>query len=594
MLQNRTHFFLLPLLFLLGTAGVWRLSALPALAESSGDLPTGGGFCYQIYLPRISHDAGMATAVQQTSVQPSGVACEEGTPTDTNHPFPDFNNDGYGDLAIGVPSEDINDGVSHTGAGAVHVIYGSATGLEAFAASAAVDDQLWRRTIAGLDETAVDAFDAFGAAIGLGDFNNDGYDDLAIGVPGSIAGGEEDAGVVQVLYGSASGLTTTDSQTWSQAHISITGAPEADDRFGASLTSGDFNDDGFADLAVGVPYEEVDGVERAGAINIIYGSVNGLTGAGDEILTQNVTGFAHSGAEENDQFGFTLEAADFDNDGIDDLAVGTPYEDNGSEYENAGSVQVFYGVAGTGLIDTTDGVVGDQHLRADSPGVDNVMEEGDRFGFSLAAGDFDNDGYADLAVGVPYETHGSGASALQHAGAVNIIFGSATGLDTTMGAPIWTQANADLSGNADAFDYFGWKLTAADFDADGFVDLAVGIPYDDTFGADFGAVQVMYSDATGPTAQNDRRLIDPITPEVNELFGIAVTAVDTNGDGYPELAIGAPVDSPAGAAAESGSVFVFHSTEQGVNGDDFQNWYQGHNGTSGSNEPNDNIGNVLP
>ena len=89
------------------------------------------------------------------------------------------------------------------------------------------------------------------------DFDGDGYADLAVGVPGEDVRGVKDAGVVQVLYGSASGVSARD-QVWHQGRKGITNKLEKRDRFGSSLTSGDFDGDGFADLAVGIPFENVD------------------------------------------------------------------------------------------------------------------------------------------------------------------------------------------------------------------------------------------------------------------------------------------------------------------------------------------------
>src|SRR5262245_57220571 len=87
------------------------------------------------------------------------------------------------------------------------------------------------------------------------DFNNDGYADLAIGVPFEDVGTVVDAGAVNVLYGGAAGLTGAGSQFFTQNSGGLSSTPEPDDRFGTWLATGDFNDDGFGDLAIGVPRE---------------------------------------------------------------------------------------------------------------------------------------------------------------------------------------------------------------------------------------------------------------------------------------------------------------------------------------------------
>jgi hypothetical protein len=133
------------------------------------------------------------------------------------------------------------------------------------------------------------------------DFNNDGADDLAVGVPLDSVGAMVGAGAVNVLYGSASGLTGTGGQLFSQ----VGGAVEAGDQFGFALAAGDFNHDTFADLAVGAPFEGVGGTVEAGAVSVLPGSAGGLTAAGGQLFTQDTPGVPGS-AQELDFFGFTL------------------------------------------------------------------------------------------------------------------------------------------------------------------------------------------------------------------------------------------------------------------------------------------------
>ena len=106
--------------------------------------------------------------------------------------------------------------------------------------------------------------------------------DLATGVPIEDVGTVGDAGAVNVIYGSSGGLNGSalspgngnNDQIWTQA---ITGGAEADDGFGSTLATGDFNKDGFSDLAIGVPKEDISTISDPGAVNVIYGSSGGLS-----------------------------------------------------------------------------------------------------------------------------------------------------------------------------------------------------------------------------------------------------------------------------------------------------------------------------
>jgi disulfide bond formation protein DsbB len=207
----------------------------------------------------------------------------------------DFDDDGYDDLAIGVPNEGIG---TADYAGAVNVLYGSSSGLSS------TGNQMWHQNspgILGICESG----DNFGWSLSVGDFDNDGYDDLAIGVFLEDIGTYADAGAVNVLYGSSTGLSSTGNQLWHQNTPGILGLSEIVDSFGWSLSVGDFDNDGYDDLAVGVPYEDLGINLDAGAVNVIYSSVGGLTAIGDQLWHQNSPGILGI-CEFMDLFGHSL------------------------------------------------------------------------------------------------------------------------------------------------------------------------------------------------------------------------------------------------------------------------------------------------
>jgi len=446
----------------------------------------------------------------------------------------DFNGDGFDDLVVGIPDETIDDA---THCGAVQVFYGSRDGLDT------IDDQVWHKNKPDI-EGDCRAFDGFGDALSWGDFDGDGFDDLAIGVPGQEVDSQGGAGGVAVLYGSRSGLRSRGNQVWTQASTGIDDDPEIVDLFGAALAAGDFNGDGFDDLAIAVPRESINGVDKAGALHIIFGSGNGLDGSGSQFLHQDTSGVADV-VEMGDEFASSLTAGDFNGDGRDDLAVGMPDEDINA-IGDAGAVQVFYGSA-NGLK-----VSNDQFWHQDSQGVPDRAEESDYFGTTCAAGDFNHDGFDDLAIGIEEEDLGL----LGEVGAVQVLYGSAAGL-TAAGDLYLHQDTPGVAGHAEDSDYFGTAVITGDFNNDGFGDLAVGIPFETLGGVALaGAVSILYGGQAGLRTDNDVLLHQntrgvPDTNQTSDNWGAALAAGDFNGDGRDDLAVGAPDEGIAPTNAQT-------------------------------------------
>jgi len=430
-----------------------------------------------------------------------------------------------------------------------------------------------------------------------GDFNGDGFADLAIGSPGETVNGMVRAGAVNVIYGSANGIQSSGGQLLTQNSAPAANFPiraKADSQFGYAVTVGDFNGDGYDDLAVGVPFATIGSLTEAGLVCVFYGSANGLRTNNAQQWQQDTPGIVHRSAK-FDWFGFSLAAGDFNNDGRDDLAIGSPGNSPGNpDVKRAGTVFVIYGT-GSGL-----NAANNQSWDRNMPGVRGTDQVEAHYGWSVAAGDFNGDGYADLAAGIP---HTDGFSV--DTGAVSILFGSAARL-TSNGSMLLAgkqsgvpngQGIGDLGA---ANDRFGTSLAAADFNGDGRIDLAIGSPGKTVNGSagagtvtvilggtaaglNLGAVQVWSAANSGV----------PGGAQAQANFGHTLAAGRFNGDGRADLAIGIP-NQNLGSLVNAGAVSVLHgSSTAGLGNGTSQFWTQAALGTSGSNQANARFGASL-
>lgn len=407
----------------------------------------------------------------------------------------DFNKDGYDDLAVGIPLEDqkeLNDGL-------VIVFYGSSVGLlrsiggvtKAVSSERITQEQAYAESEVG---------DRFGTSLSVGDYNRDGYADLAVGLPYENVDNEDD-GLTIVFYGSAQGLlkrvgSTARAVSYERLVQSHSGASsQANDKFGASLSTGDYDGDGYDDLAVGVPGEDhADAIDN-GLVIVHYGSSRGLIivnppfsrAVRSERLAQN---HVKATEEEGDAFGQSLASGDFNGDGKDDLVIGVPNENVGGV--DTGAVMLFYG-SEFGLLIT---VLGNTHAvkyhRLDQTSAGAQNEANDRFGTSLVAGDFDRDGFDDLAIGVPTEDS-NGAT---NTGMVIVFY--STGTPGFIKFSSYERRGQNVLGVDESYDFFGQTLASGDVNGDGYTDLLIGAPLEDRLDAqDSGAVYSLYGGTSG-------------------------------------------------------------------------------------------------
>jgi Ca2+-binding RTX toxin-like protein len=477
----------------------------------------------------------------------------------------DINGDGIGDIVIGAPGFTLSNPDATTTPGTSYVVFGSQAGFPA---------NFELSTLNGtngfaLNGVAADDWTGFRVS-GAGDVNGDGKDDLIIGANGADPNGLENAGSSYVLFGSTSGFAPSiDLATLNGINGFTINGIAAGDQLGSSVSgAGDVNGDGFADLSIGAPYADPNGLEKAGQSYVVFGSNNGFPTSLNVSDLDGNNGFTINPIAAGDELGVSVSAAgDVNGDGIDDLIIGAFGADpNG--LENAGQSYVVFGstvgFAPSLNVSDLDGTNGFA--------IDGIAEK-DYSSRVSAAGDVNGDGFDDLIIGA----FGADPNGNANAGTSYVVFGSPeafpasfnpSGLDGTNGFAINGIAEGDFS---------GFRVSSAgDFNGDGIDDLIISAPFAETSA---GQSYIVFGSKEGFWASINLSSLDGINGSVlngvnpNDYSGVSVSgAGDINGDGVDDLIIGASYADPNGNTNSGSSYVVFGTVPTlGTEGKDMLN-----------------------
>jgi len=384
-----------------------------------------------------------------------------------------------------------------------------------------------------------------------GDINGDGIDDLIVGALFGDDGGSS-AGEAYVIYGQSGrsrGPISLSNLSLQEGFV-IQGA-KANDLAGRSISSaGDVNGDGIDDLIVGVTGSDVGGSDSGEAF-VIFGWLGLSRSRIDLANLSDRDGFAIQGYGPRwlSMAGSSVSSAgDVNGDGIDDLIVGAPGQDDG--YSNAGAAYVVYGRLGS---TRSDVFLASAEFSSDDGFTIRGAAPDDVAGSSVSsAGDFNGDGIHDLLVGAP-QNDGGGSDA----GAVYVIFGQSGSTRQLIDLSDLSSIDGFVIQGGMAADQAGSSVSAAgDVNGDGLSDLIIGAPYADGRGPNAGKAYVVYGQSGATHESIDLALLsisegfvlEGAAAEDRAGFSLA-GAGDINSDGIDDLIIGANQSDAGGQGA---------------------------------------------
>jgi hypothetical protein len=411
-------------------------------------------------------------------------------------------------------------------------------------------------------ETGAAANAAAGASSAMADINGDGIDDMIVAAPTASPGGRANAGAVYVtfgrnnLYNDPLSVSTLNGTTGFTVEGQVAG-----DRLGDSVTIGDLNGDAIPDLIIGAPQAnsargEVDvvfGGTGAWPTSLVVSALAGTTGV------NGTAGIRANGANASDKAGTSVAMSDVNGDTVSDLIIGTPgySASKGVAYVVFGGTATWTGRTPVSLsaLNGTTGING-----TNGTALLGETATTEQAGYSVAGCDVNGDGIGDIVVGAPR------ASILTRtdAGKAYVLFGKSSAYTATATLMSVNGTTGFYDKGSASNHMAGKSVACGDMNADGLGEVIVGAPNTNVTGTNNGSVYVHYGQTTAYSVSQDLNSLRYYSNGYRmdggpgEHLGTSIAAgSDVNGDGVPDLIMGAPNMAPGGRVDAGGAYIYF-------------------------------------
>ena len=454
----------------------------------------------------------------------------------------DFNGDGFDDLLLGEP----------VGNPSAYILYGNSSvflttsPLELSGAAGTYDEtRIFPRS----------SGNKTGYAAAAGDLDGDGLDDVLLGAPYASNAGAQNAGAVEIVFGSKTTTPTIDLNNPPPAYrtMRILG-PGAGAAAGLALAAGDINADGFEDVVIGAHGgANPSGSAHPGAVFVVYGQWEFPNQAIDLSNANSYPAITRIyGNKDDDLTGWSVAAGDVNGDGYDDIIIGAPEANPQSGRVDSGGVYVIYG---------SGDLKGQVVDLSNPPGYEPETrifgaESQDATGGAVDCGDVNGDGYDDIVIGAPYGVNANRVVT----GRAYVVYGAALPKRGIIDLAVIDPSKVLRIEGVAFGDSFGSSAAAADGNGDGLADILIGAPRADFSGRNEAGKMFLLAGLNSRAFPGGRVQLDSyhsipdlvvIGGHANDLFGSGVAdGGDLDGDGQADyLSVAAGYDGQRGAVS---------------------------------------------